>query len=54
MDEPLSALDEQTRSKMQKFLMDWHCATNSTIIFVTHSQDEANKMADQIIRMEDL
>lgn len=54
MDEPLSALDEQTRSKMQKFLMDWHCATNGTIIFVTHSQDEANKMADKIIRMEDL
>lgn len=51
MDEPLSALDDATRQKMQRLIMDIHKETNSTIIMVTHSEEEANKMCDQIIKL---
>lgn len=49
MDEPLSALDDKTRSKMQQLILDVHASTGNTIIMVTHSQDEAFKMCDKII-----
>lgn len=51
MDEPLSALDDATRQKMQRLIMDIHQETNSTIIMVTHSEEEAKKMCDQIIKL---
>ena len=51
MDEPLSALDDATRQKMQRLIMDIHKETNSTIIMVTHSEEEAKKMCDQIIKL---
>lgn len=49
MDEPLSALDDKTRSEMQQLILDIHATTGNTIIMVTHSQDEAFKMCDKII-----
>lgn len=49
MDEPLSALDDKTRSEMQQLILDVHTTTGNTIIMVTHSQDEAFKMCDKII-----
>lgn len=52
MDEPLSALDDSTRALMQQLIMDIHKVTKNTIIMVTHSVDEANKMCDQIIKLE--
>lgn len=52
MDEPLSALDDKTRSKMQRLILDVHAETGNTIIMVTHSQDEAFKMCDHIIEFE--
>lgn len=51
MDEPLSALDDKTRSEMQSLILDIHRKTQNTILMVTHSQDEASKMCDQIIRI---
>ena len=51
MDEPLSALDDNTREKMQKLIMDIHKETNNTIIMVTHSIEEAHKMCDEIIQL---
>lgn len=51
MDEPLSALDDNTRSSMQQLIMDVHKETNNTIIMVTHSEDEANKMCDEILKL---
>ena len=50
MDEPLSALDDKTRSKMQRLILDVHAETGNTIIMVTHSQDEAFKMCDKKIK----
>ena len=51
MDEPLSALDDNTRAMMQKLIIDIHNETNNTIIMVTHSIEEAHKMCDEIIQL---
>lgn len=51
MDEPLSALDGTTREKMQKLILDNHKENNNTIIMVTHSIEEAEKMCDVIINL---
>lgn len=52
IDEPLSALDDSTRAKMQQLIMDIHKETGNTIIMVTHSIAEAEKMCDQIIKLD--
>lgn len=49
MDEPLSALDEQTRREMQNLILETHKRTKNLIIMVTHSRQEANIMCDEII-----
>lgn len=49
MDEPLSALDEETRTDMQQLILDVHNETKNTIIMVTHSKNEAQKMCDVIL-----
>ena len=50
MYEPLSALDENTRRCMQDLILNIHKETHNTIIMVTHSSDEANRMCDEIIK----
>ena len=52
MDEPLSALDEVTRAEMQNMIITMHKALDNTIIMVTHSSQEAEKMCDVIINLE--
>lgn len=49
MDEPFGALDAQTRNRMQKELLSLRDKTKQTIVFVTHSVDEAVYLADRII-----
>ena len=51
MDEPLSALDSSTRTDMQDLILRIHKETKNTIIMITHSQDEADKMCDTIIKL---
>ena len=51
MDEPLSALDSNTRKDMQDLILKIHKDTNNTIIMITHSQEEADKMCDKIIKL---
>ena len=48
MDEPFSAVDEQTRRKFQEDLLSLVQHENKTFIFVTHSIEEAVYVSDQI------
>ncbi|MFZ5597734.1 MAG: ABC transporter ATP-binding protein [Bacillota bacterium] len=49
MDEPFAALDAQTRNTMQKELLDIWSREKKTVIFVTHSIDEAVFLSDKVI-----
>jgi NitT/TauT family transport system ATP-binding protein len=53
MDEPFGALDELTRSQMQTELLRIWEHERKTVLFVTHSMDEAIYMSDRIIVMKD-
>lgn len=48
--EPLSALDAETRSNMQLLIMDLHRLLDNTVIMVTHSESEAKRMCDEILK----
>jgi NitT/TauT family transport system ATP-binding protein len=49
LDEPFSAVDEQTRRKFQEDLIALRANENKTFIFVTHSIEEAVYISDRIV-----
>jgi ABC-type nitrate/sulfonate/bicarbonate transport system ATPase subunit len=49
MDEPFGALDEQTRLLMQEELLRISQETRKTVVFVTHSMEEALLLSDRIL-----
>jgi ABC-type nitrate/sulfonate/bicarbonate transport system ATPase subunit len=49
MDEPLAALDAQTRLVMQQELLRIWSTTKSTVIYITHDIEEAVTLADRIV-----
>ncbi|EKQ53827.1 MULTISPECIES: ABC transporter ATP-binding protein [unclassified Clostridium] len=49
MDEPFAAVDAQTRETLQDELLKIWEKTNKTIIFVTHSIEEAVLLADRVV-----
>ncbi len=51
MDEPFGALDEQTRLILGEELLRIRDATNATVLFITHSFDEALLLSDRIVVM---
>lgn len=52
MDEPFSALDYFTREQMQKELLNIQRRTKCSILFVTHSIDEALILGDKIVVLD--
>ena len=48
LDEPLSALDKNLRSDMQDEIRKLHRMLGTTIVFVTHDQEEAFAMSDRV------
>jgi NitT/TauT family transport system ATP-binding protein len=51
MDEPFSALDEQNRTLLQDELLRIWDETRKTVVFITHSVDEAVSLGDRILIM---
>jgi NitT/TauT family transport system ATP-binding protein len=51
MDEPFSAVDEQTRRLLQEDLLALLERSRQTVLFVTHSMDEAVRLGDRVVLM---
>jgi putative spermidine/putrescine transport system ATP-binding protein len=51
LDEPLSALDPFLRVRMRAELKAWQKSLGMTFVHVTHSQEEAMALADQVVVM---
>ena len=53
MDEPFSALDEQTRSALDESIYQLWKHEGKTVVFVTHSISEAVLVSSRIVLMSD-
>ena len=53
LDEPFGALDAKVRQELRTWLRRLHDEVHVTTIFVTHDQEEAMEVAEQIVVMND-
>jgi ABC-type sugar transport system ATPase subunit len=53
LDEPLSALDEETHAEICDLLTDVHREIDVTILHITHSRSEAQRLGETFLRLED-
>ena len=53
LDEPLSALDAELRKKLADKILEWQKEFGFTAIMVTHDIEEAKRMSQKIISMND-
>jgi NitT/TauT family transport system ATP-binding protein len=53
MDEPTAALDEMTKEALQNLILDLHLRSPRTMIFVTHSIEEAVYLGNTVLLMEE-
>ena len=51
LDEPFGALDAQVRAELREWLRRLHDETHTTTVIVTHDQEEAMEVADQVVVM---
>lgn len=51
LDEPFGALDAKVRKELRAWLRNLHQEVNVTTVFVTHDQEEAMEVADQLVVM---
>jgi ABC-type sugar transport system ATPase subunit len=52
LDEPLSALDDETRQEMYELLQKVQAHTGVTTLHVTHHRGEASRLADSILLLK--
>ena len=52
LDEPFGALDAQVRAELRRWLRRLHDEMDVTTVFVTHDQEEAFEVADQVVIMD--
>ena len=53
MDEPLSSLDEETRERMIELLKELPRQAEVTVLHITHSQAEADRLGDIVFRLHE-
>ena len=53
LDEPLSALDLKRKNEILPYFDSLHTQLDIPILYVTHSQDEASRLADHLMLIED-
>jgi len=53
LDEPLSALDEETHTEICDLLAELHREIDVTILHITHSSNEAKRLGEIFLRLED-
>lgn len=51
LDEPFGALDAKVRQELRRWLRELHDQLHMTTVFVTHDQEEALEVADQVVVM---
>ncbi|MEX1115583.1 MAG: sulfate ABC transporter ATP-binding protein [Akkermansiaceae bacterium] len=51
LDEPFGALDAQVRKDLRRWLRQFHDEIGLTTLFVTHDQEEALELADEVVVM---
>lgn len=53
LDEPLTALDDETRDSLMELLARVRKETKVTVLHVTHSREEAKRLADRVLHIVD-
>ena len=53
LDEPFGALDAKVRKELRRWLRQFHDQVHLTTVFVTHDQEEALEIADEVVIMHD-
>jgi sulfate transport system ATP-binding protein len=51
LDEPFGALDAKVRKELRRWLRQFHEQVHLTTLFVTHDQEEALEIADEVVIM---
>ena len=51
LDEPFGALDARVRTELREWLRRLHDETHTTTVIVTHDQEEAMEIADEVVVM---
>ncbi len=51
LDEPFGALDAKVRKELRRWLREFHEQVHLTTLFVTHDQEEALEIADEVVIM---
>ncbi len=49
LDEPFGALDAKVRKDLRRWLRRFHRQVHTTTLFVTHDQEEALELADEVV-----